>query len=206
MKKLSLLLVFVLFLASCFGGKDSQKTSTETSSWVSQIASSPEVGQKIAQDPGYMQCIRSAEYSCGVNFINSYAINNSDEQICEQFGDQSLRMACKDLVVTETAKKTLDETRCDALSDEKKALCVQSVITSKWVKKLDPTVCSNYIAAPSDVDSLENLKDRCVVHVIDQLPPTEKTKGFCGLIINKEVQKSCEEKIQMYIDVSKKPA
>lgn len=131
-----------------------------------------------------MQCIESSRYSCGVDFINSYALNNSDEKICQEFRDESLRIACHNMVITETAKKTLDEDRCNALSDDKKAICIQSTITAKGIKNGDPTVCSNYVLASTDVDTLENMKDRCTIHIIDQLHPTEKTKGLCGLIIN----------------------
>ncbi len=33
-----------------------------------------------------------------------------------------------------------------------------------------------------------------MMHIIDQLVPTEKTQGLCGLIVNETAKKSCEER------------
>lgn len=107
------------------------------------------------------------------------------------------------MVITETAKKTLDSDRCSSLSDaDKRAMCKQNVIMAKGVKNADPTVCSNYELASTDVDTLDNMKNRCVIHIIDQLEPNEKTKGLCGLITDADLVKNCEEKIQLYIDAA----
>ena len=210
MKKI-LLVAAVMTLTACTNTANPSRTANNThtstptaESAASGITTSTEVGNRIATDPGYMQCLESARYTCGVNFITGYATNNSDESICDQFSDTNLQNSCREMVITETAKKTLDETRCEALANaDKRALCVQDVITTKGVKNQDPTVCSSYVLASTDTDTLENMKDRCVIHIIDQLPPTEKTKGLCGLLINKDLQQNCEQKTQTMIDLIK---
>lgn len=135
------------------------------------------MGEIISSNPSYNQCIAQATQQCGENFIRTYSETNSSTDICQQFGDEYLRTACVEMVITETAKKTLDSDRCDGLKDsEKQAICKQNIVMARAVKNSDPTVCSNYVLTSTDVDSLENMKDRCVMYVIDQLEPTEKTK------------------------------
>lgn len=207
MKTLIPLFASLLMLTSCMNsGISSDPANTGTATVLTQsgveTTASDRVGDKIATDPGYAQCIASAKISCATNFINSYAINNSSTDICREFADENLQTSCMEMVVTETAKKTLDIDRCGAITDtDKRALCKQNVITAKGVKNGDPTVCSHFELASSDIDTLENMKDRCVIHIIDQLPSTEKTKGLCGLIVHEEARTACEERIQLMIDL-----
>ncbi len=207
------LLIGLFLIASCNVGNtqnsapvpSENKSETQTAQTTeTQKTFSDAVGEQISADPGYAQCIATSKITCGTNFINSYAVNNSSTEICGQFADESLQIACREMVITETAKKTLDHERCNELADQsKKALCIQSVILAKGIKNSDPTVCSNYVLSDQDTDSLENLKDRCVVHIIDQLEPTEKTKGLCGLIVSNDLKASCEARIQEFIDFAK---
>lgn len=177
MKKF-LLILSILILSSCTSGSiDDNSISSDSNTQTGAVAT---VSEQISSDPTYYSCVESAKYSCGINFVNSYVQANSSTDICDGFGDDSLRSACRDMVITETAKKTLDLDRCRTLTDsDKQATCIQSVITTKGIKESDPTVCSNYILSSTDIDTLENMKDRCTIHVIEQLEPTSKTKGLC---------------------------
>lgn len=204
MKKF-LLILSILILSSCSNSHkdDISNIDNSTIQNVDNSQSASIVGDQIASDPAYYSCIESAKYSCGINFINSYVQTNSSTDICDNFGDDSLRLACREMVIIETAKKTLDLDRCRTLTDsDKQATCIQSVITTKGIKESDPTVCSNYILSSTDIDTLENMKDRCVIHIIEQLEPTIKTKGLCGLIINEEARVSCENRIDSYLNTN----
>ena len=196
---------FVFFLTAC--GKNSSTTIVENNpeNTPSQTTSQTVVvGEKIAKDPGYNQCITSATYACGNEFIRAYAVNNSSTDICAQFGDENLQNSCKEMVISETAKKTLDADRCNDFSDaDKKISCRQNVLIEKGVKDSDPTVCSNLELTSTDIDTLENLKDRCMIHIINLMEVTEKTKGLCGLIISEEAKMSCESRIQEILDIQK---
>ena len=95
------------------------KSETQTAQTTeTQKTFSDAVGEQISADPGYAQCIATSKITCGTNFINSYAVNNSSTEICGQFADESLQIACREMVITETAKKTLDHERCDELADQ----------------------------------------------------------------------------------------
>lgn len=200
MKKF-LLILSILLLSSCTSSSiDDNSISSDSNTQTGAVAT---VSEQISSDSAYYSCVESAKYSCGINFVNSYVQTNSSTDICDGFGDDSLRSACRDMVITETAKKTLDLDRCRTLTDsDKQATCIQSVITTKGIKESDPTVCSNYILSSTDIDTLENMKDRCVIHIIEQLQPTIKTKGLCGLIINEEARVSCESRIDSYLNTN----
>lgn len=200
MKKI-LLILSILILSSCTSGSiDDNSISSDSNTQTGAVAT---VSEQISSDPAYYSCVESAKYSCGINFVNSYVQTNSSTDICDGFGDDSLRSACRGMVIIETAKKTLDLDRCRTLTDsDKQATCIQSVITTKGIKESDPTVCSNYILSSTDIDTLENMKDRCTIHVIEQLEPTSKTKGLCWLIINEEARLGCESRIDSYLNAT----
>lgn len=200
MKNISIIIMLSVGLYAC--SPTTHNTTPDTDTSITAVSTAASVGQDIANNPGYNQCVSSAVYNCWVEFVHEYTQTNSSVDICEQFGDDNLRQLCKDMVITETAKKTLDQDRCQELStDDQKVKCIQNIILSKWLKNSDPTVCSNYIKSSTDIDTIENYKDRCVIHIIDQLEPNEKTKWLCGLLINQELRTSCETRIQSYIDL-----
>lgn len=207
MKKIALF-IFLLVLSSCWNNTPTNinQEANTPESWVI-ATSTPQsqntnVGERIANDPGYNQCIENARYTCGNQFISAYALNNASTDVCDQFNDDNLKNSCKDMVITETAKKTLDADRCNELKDsEKKLACRQDVLILKWVKNSDPTICSNIEISSSEVDSLENIKDKCVLHIIQQLKPNEKTKWLCGLLISEESKNACENHVQDEINI-----
>lgn len=187
---------WMIFLAAC-----APSSENSSSSGASTLPSSrPSMNGKIAKDPGYQQCIRTAEYQCGVNFVTAYAQNNYDYNICNEFSEEGLRDSCREMVITQTAKRTFDETRCGAIGNpDKKAVCIQEVIMEKGIKKADPTVCSDYVLSSKDTDTLENMKDRCMIHIISQLEPTEKTEGLCGLIVNENARNACRNRVKDFL-------
>ena len=131
MKKIVLVFSFLFFILSCTSRSDhvGSLESPAVSDSSENGAFSDKIGDMIANDPGYAQCISSAKLSCGTSFINSYAVNNSSTDVCKQFSDPGLETACVEMVVTETAKKTLDADRCSAIADvEKQARCKQDVV------------------------------------------------------------------------------
>lgn len=108
-----IMLVLSLLLVSC--GSDSTRSSTTPET----VGVLPTVSSSVLSDTNYYACVKEASYKCGISFITQYIETKSDTDICAEFTDISLQVACKEMIIIESAKKTLDASLCKKLTNQR---------------------------------------------------------------------------------------